>query len=51
MFEDRVKKVSKVDLNLENDLKRGIHFLPNYNTKRNSNERGLPFESFEMLKN
>ena len=30
MFEDRVKKVSKVDLNLENVLESVIHFLPNY---------------------
>ena len=50
MFEDRVKKVSKVDLNLENDLKRGIHFLSNYLLKEIF-RRGLPFESFKILKN
>ena len=39
-----------MDLNLETDLKSGIHFLSNYLLKETF-RRGLPFESFEILKN
>ena len=48
MFEDRVKKVSKVDLNLENILESVIHFLPNYLHKETF-MRGVAFK--KLLKN